>query len=152
VLRTLALCVAVALTGGCNRPNWDTPVSAYQSFLRALSKGEAELAYSALSAPTRELLAARAKQISEASGGSVRNDPAAIFFVNAAKAPPVTDLKVVSQEGEQATLAIAAGGKTHQVRMVREGGAWRIDLASGASPAQFEPADAGTAESDAGQQ
>ncbi len=144
------LCVVVALTGACNRPNWDSPVNAYQSFLRALAKGEAELAYNALSSDTRALLAKRAEEISLASGGSVRNDPAAIFFVNAAKAPAVREVTLVSQTGDQALLSVEAGGKASLVRMVKEAGGWRIELSPEPPSATPEMGDGGTSSIDAG--
>ncbi len=150
VLRTLMLCVVVALTGACNRPNWDSPVSAYQSFLRALAKGEAELAYSALSSDTRALLAKRAEEISAASGGSVRNDPAAIFFVNAAKSPAVREVTLVSQTGDQAVVSVVAGGKASPVRMVKEAGGWRIELSPEPPATSPGVGDGGTPATDAG--
>lgn len=129
--RALWICGALALMAGCNRPNWSTPVDAYRSFLRALTKGDVNVAYGALSTPSRDLLAARAKELSTASGGSLRDDPAALFFVNAADAAAVTEITLRKQEGDRAVLAVTAPGGVKEVNMVREAEGWRIAIEPG---------------------
>jgi hypothetical protein len=127
VFRALLPLAALALAAGCNRPRFDTPTAAYESFARAIQKGDYDVAWSALSSGTQRLLSDRAREISAASGGSVREDPAALFFVERVRAPPVSEIKLAREEGDSAALAVTAGGVTREVRMVKERGGWRID-------------------------
>jgi len=128
VLRAFLPLAALALAAGCNRPRFDTPTAAYESFARAIQKGDYEVAWSALSAGTQKTLSDRAREISAASGGSVKDDPAALFFAQGARAPLVSEIKLVREEGDGAVLAVtAAGDATREVRMVKERGGWRID-------------------------
>ena len=127
MFRALLLLAALALAAGCNRPRFDTPLAAYQSFARAIQKGDYEVAWSALSSGTQKLLSDRAREISAASGGSVKDDPAALFFVEGARAPQLSEIKLVHEEGDSAVLAVTAAGATREVRMVKERGSWRID-------------------------
>jgi hypothetical protein len=127
VFRALLPLAALALAASCNRPHFDTPTAAYESFARAIQKGDSKVAWSALSSGTQQLLSDRAREISAASGGSVRDDPAALFFAGGVPAPRVSEVKVVREEGDSAVLAVTAGGTTREVRMVKERGSWRID-------------------------
>lgn len=127
--RALApIAVVALLLAACNRPRWDTPVDAYLSFARAVQKGEFDVAYGGLSEATRGAMAARAKEISQASGGAVRDDPVALFFVEAARAPQVTEVKLAKLEGTAAVVSASADGQSQQVRMVREQGGWHLDV------------------------
>ena len=127
MLRAFLPLAALALAAGCNRPRFDTPTAAYESFARAIQKGDYEVAWSALSAGTQKTLSDRAREISAASGGSVKDDPAALFFAQGARAPLVSEIKLVREEGESAVLTVTAAGATREVRMVKERGGWRID-------------------------
>ncbi len=128
MFRALLSLAVLALALGCNRPRFDTPTAAYESFARAIQKGDYDVAWSALSSNTQKLLSERAKEISAASGGSVKDDPAALFFAEGARAPQVSEIKLVREEGDGAVLAVTAAGEaTREVRMVKERGGWRID-------------------------
>lgn len=115
------------LSVGCKKPPADHPVDAYLAFARVADK-KPKAGYDALSKKTRELLEARAKMLADASGGSIANDPAEIFFSRPGKAPPVGDVKVLEQTAEAAKLSVTADGKTQEVKMVREDSRWRVDL------------------------
>ena len=41
---------------------------------------------------------------------------------------PIDQVKVVKTEGDSATVAVTAGGKTSEQRMVKEGNGWKVDL------------------------
>ncbi|MFL5356811.1 hypothetical protein [Archangium sp.] len=122
------LLLALLALAGCNRPNYETPVKAYQSFLQSAQRGDDKKAYAALSQPTQELLQARAQAAATASGGAVKADPVAFFFANV---PPPADVTQVSPSGEEggvATVSVKSSNGTSQVRMVREPTGWKIDL------------------------
>ena len=130
----IVLALAVTLPAGCNRPRFDTPTDAYRSFHRHAQKGELAQAYEALSTPTREALAARAKAVAAASGGSVKNDPVALFFSNVSRPADVSEVTLASEQGDAATLSVLSSGERRTVRMVRESSGWRVDLSQALKP------------------
>ena len=130
----LVLALAATLPAGCNRPRFDTPTDAYRSFHRHAQKEELAQAYEALSTPTREALAARAKAVAEASGGSVKDDPVALFFSNVSRPADVAEVTLASEQGDAATLSVLSSGERRTVRMVRESTGWKVDLSQALKP------------------
>lgn len=128
------LLLAGALLPACRAPRFDTPVSAYESF-HAAAQGagqdprKAQAAFAALSTPTRQALEARAGAVADASGGVLRNEPVALLFANAKLAPGVPDVHLVREEGDAATVRVTGSSGAREVRMVKESGSWRVDLA-----------------------
>ena len=88
---TLALSLAAS---ACNRPSFDRPTDAYASFHRLLQKGDAKSAYAVLSQRTRALLDARAKQVAEASSGTVKPEAHALLFAGAPRPNDITDISL----------------------------------------------------------
>lgn len=127
-----AACVIVTLLalGGCSRPRWDKPDDAYRSFASAVRKGEYKTAWDALSAETRKKMEERAKAVSQASGGSVKDEPMLMFFASGYKPLPQGELKVAKEEGQSAVveITIADGGVTQSQKMIKEGDRWAVDL------------------------
>ena len=125
----LALTIsALTVLTACDRSRADGPAEAYTSFSKAVQRGDWKAAYSALSQETQQRLAARAKEIAAASGGAIKDDPASFAFSSAPRPEPVTEVKVVRQDGDRAVLVATAGGHTQKVSMVRENNAWKIEL------------------------
>ena len=120
--------LALLALGGCNRPSYDTPVQAYQSFHRAVQRGEQKAAYSALSQPTQEALQKRAQAVAQASGGTVKAEPQSFFFANVPPPADVTEVTLASEEGDMATISVVSSNGKSQVRMVRESSGWKVDL------------------------
>ncbi len=120
-LLLLALC-------GCNRPSYETPVKAYQTFVRAVQRGDEKAAYGVLSRPTQEGLKAQAQAVANASGGAVKADPVAFFFANVPPPADVTEVTLASEEGDVAKLSVVSSNGKSQIRMVREPTGWKIDL------------------------
>ncbi len=119
--------LAVAVVG-CQNPRWDSPELAYASFAKLLQKGELKAAYDALSGPTREAIEARAREVADASGGAVRDDPAYMTFLTGVKPQPVTRLELVEHKGTEAIVRVTSGEKSAEVRLVKEGDRWKVDL------------------------
>ena len=130
----LVLVLAASALTGCDRSSFATPVEAYRSFHRHAQRGELSQAYEALSTPTREALAARAKALAEASGGSVKDDPVALFFSNVSRPADVAEVTLESEQGDVATLRVVSSGTRRTVRMVREPQGWRVDLSGALTP------------------
>ena len=112
----------------CHPPVPDTPVASYLAFLKDVRAGDSQAAYQLLSSNTRQALEAQAKRVEQASGGSLKGDPAALLFhPEVARAQP-DDVQVVKQEGDSAVLKVSTDGGAQQIRMVREQAGWKIDL------------------------
>jgi hypothetical protein len=113
---------------GCDKSRSESPADAYTVFSRAAQRGDAKAGYAALSKPCQENLSARAKEISAASGGAIKNDPAALAFSGPPRPDPLSEVNVVRQSGERAVLAVTSTSGSHQVAMVREEQGWKVDV------------------------
>jgi hypothetical protein len=122
------LLLALLALGGCDRTSNKTPDKAYQGFLENLRRGDEKSAYATLSQPTQEALKARAQAAAQASGGAVKADPVAFFFANVPPPADVTEVSLLSEEGDVAEVGVVSSNGKSQVRMVREPSGWKIDL------------------------
>lgn len=118
--------------GGCNRQ--DTPQGAYRAFHDSVRKGEQRAAWAVLSKSTQDTLAERARAVGEASGGTEKPEPQDLFFANVPPPPDVTEVSLVREEGDKATVLVRSPGSTHEVRMVREPSGWKVDLSASLQP------------------
>jgi hypothetical protein len=123
----LVILAALSLAA-CDKSRGGSPVDAYLSFSRAVQRGDAKAAYPLLSSRTQQKLAARAKEISAASGGAIKDDPAALAFSSAPRPDPLNEVKLLSQAGDRATLEVQAGGRTERLTMLKEKSGWKVDL------------------------
>src|SRR2546430_91489 len=89
------LLILAAASPACGAARSDSRVDAYVSFVKLVQKGETSAAFAQLSSAPRPALEQRAKEISDASGGAVKTDPAALFFSGNLHPRPVTEVKVV---------------------------------------------------------
>ena len=122
----LAALLGLVTLSACEKPAAATPEAAYQAFAIALRRGDTKTAYAALSKSTREAVEARAKEISEASKGVVKNEPALMLFQSGTRPGPLGEVKVVEQNGDRAVLEVSGA----RVKMIKEdGGRWVVDLA-----------------------
>ena len=122
------LLLALLVLGGCDRIGYKTPDKAYQAFLEAMRKGDEKTAYAILSQPTQEALKARAQTAAQASGGAVKADPVAFFFANVPPPADVTEVSLLSEEGDVAEVGVVSSSGKSQIRMIREPSGWKIDL------------------------
>ncbi|MDY7228445.1 hypothetical protein [Hyalangium rubrum] len=122
------LLLVCALLGFVGCRGTDSPVAAYTAFHTHVRKQDYKKAYAALSQPTRDVIDAQAQKLKEASGGSLKAEPYELFFVNSATPADVTEVTVVREEGDAATVRVLSSGQAREVRMVREASGWKIDL------------------------
>src|SRR4051794_40781430 len=107
---SVSLAVLSVASSGCRKPN--TPEQAYVLFTEAVERGDEKAAYEALSEKTRQDLQRRAEEISKASGGSVKADPAGLMFTFTGRPSGVTKVSMVSLEGDRAVVKVTSGGST----------------------------------------
>ena len=113
----------------CDRREARAPEEAgYRVFADAVRRGDSAAAWANLSQETQALMNAKAKAISEASKGVVKNEPALMMFQSGIRPPPLGDVKMIESDGGAAVLEGSATGEPHRIRMVREGGRWVVDL------------------------
>lgn len=112
---------------GCSKKPADHPVDAYLAFARSADR-DPKAGFEALSKSTREVLQAKVKALSEASGGSINDDPAQIFFSRPGRPAAVGEVKLLEQKDNVARLQVSSDGKSQEVKMVREDARWRVDL------------------------
>jgi 23S rRNA-/tRNA-specific pseudouridylate synthase len=127
---SLLLLAVLALTG-CGQ---NTPVTAYKAFHAQVQKRDYKKAYAALSQPTQEAIARQAETVVQASGGAVKAEPYELFFSNSALPPDITEATLLREEGDKATVRVLFTGQTREVRLVREGSEWKIDLSDSIKP------------------
>ncbi|QSQ23846.1 hypothetical protein JY651_02350 [Pyxidicoccus parkwayensis] len=118
--------------GGCNRQ--DSPQGAYRAFYDSVRKGERKDAWAVLSKATQDALTERAKAVGEASGSAEKPEPLDFFFANVPPPPDVTEVSLVREEGDTATVLVRSAGSNHEVRMVREPSGWKVDLTASLQP------------------
>jgi len=123
-------CASLVLLGAaeCGKARLDNPVDAYTSFSRAVQKGEYKAAFASLSSETQRLLEERADQISQAAAGAIRDDPAALTFSTPGRPEPLIEVKLMSEDGNRATVIASSSSVSEQIQMVREQAGWKVDL------------------------
>ncbi|WP_434382720.1 hypothetical protein [Melittangium boletus] len=127
-LASLLLLLTVPTLAGCNRPSYETPVRAYQTFLRSVQRGDEKTAYATLSQASQDALLARAQAVAQASSGTVKADPLAFFLSNIPPPADVAEVTLAGESGDTAKVSVVSSGVTRQVQMVREPSGWKIDL------------------------
>ncbi|HYV44917.1 MAG TPA: hypothetical protein VFA20_08650 [Myxococcaceae bacterium] len=103
-------------------------MTAYSALATSVEKGEYPKAYEALSAPTKQILEARARQLSADSDGGVRNDPAILFVSANGQVPTTEEVRLVSSDERRAVLSMRSSKGERQVVMVKEASGWKLDL------------------------
>lgn len=116
------------LLGACAREPAGSPEAAYRAFAEALRRGDGRTAYAALTPATKAKIEARSKEVSQASGGLVKDDPALIFFQSGTPPGPIGQVKRVSGDDAVAVLEVAGAQGPQRVKLVHETGRWLVDL------------------------
>lgn len=127
-MRTVgALMVAMVLVtaSGC-RPR-ATPEATYREFVEALQRGNNRRAWALLSPATKQQVEARSKAIAAASQGVVRDDPEVLLF-QGTRPGPIGEVTTLESSDTTARLKVASASGTSEVKLVKDGGKWLVDL------------------------
>ncbi len=123
------LAVVVAVLAACSRPAG--PAESYRRFSAAARSGDAETVWSLLSERSRAALDARARELSARAAPGVipPSGRDLVLGDQAARAPRLRAAVVVRESADLAVVRVEdeAGGKG-EVTLVREDGAWRVQL------------------------
>lgn len=129
----LCLLPLLLLPLACKGAQPQGPDAAYRAFLQHAQalhagKGEKEL-LADFDAQTRAALQARAAEASRATSDALSPDPAEQLTLGGASTVPVSEIRVRSLTGREATLEVVLdGGASLPVKMVHEEGRWRVHL------------------------
>ena len=124
----LAAALLLAALPACqvDRP----PDATYRALVRAMGERDEETAWGLLSRPTRQRLEERAKVAAAAAPGVVAPNARALLAGDAPLAVrPPRSITVVQLDATRAVLRVEApGAPPADVVLVREDGAWKVDL------------------------
>lgn len=127
----LAAALLLAATPACqvDRP----PDAAYRALVRAMGERDEEAAWALLSRATRQRLEDRAKVAAAAAPGVVAPSARGLLAGDAPLAVrPPRSITVVQVDATRAVLRVEApGAPPADVVLVREDGAWKVDLPAG---------------------
>lgn len=109
-----------------------------EAFLADIQYGRADSAWAALTEASRTRLLERHRALAAAAGKPTDETPAKILFGDlglVVQSAPES-IVVASPLGNEVTLRVTvAGGKSAEIRMVREGIRWKVDLMGSLGPA-----------------
>jgi len=124
-----AIALAVGVVGRGCRVGAPGPDAAVRALIQAARAGDRQAVYDLLSPATQGRLAERARKATALVGASVRYAPLDLISIGAfGDAPAPSDLDVVEDTGERATVEIETSGGTARLGLVRVDGHWRVDL------------------------
>ena len=126
-LAALALAFGVVGRGcGVEGPGPDECV---RDLLTAARAGDRKAVFDLLTPDTQKLLAEHAQDATTKVGASTRYDTLDMISIGAFDdPPPPTELKVVEQYGDKATVELDTQGNQGRLPLVKIDGRWRIDL------------------------
>lgn len=126
-MRRLPLAAALALlaVAACRRA--DGPDAAYRAFAAAARAGDAATVWSLLSASSQAAFEARAKALAAQVQGAPVTGRDLVLGDFSAGAPRIEEVVVVRATADEAVVGVKLkGAPGGEVRLVREGGAWRV--------------------------
>jgi len=124
-----AIALAVAVAGRSCRVTTPGPEVAVRDLLAAAKAGDRDAVYELLAPATRTRLEAEAKRATDLVGASVRYTAKDLISIGASDpgAAP-TDITVIEQRGDRATVEIVSPNGRARLELVRSDGRWRVDL------------------------
>lgn len=105
-----------------------TPEGAFRTFVERVQSGDVDAAWALLSERTRTQLEALVRSRSAESGGAIPSDPKQAILGSASLARSIDRIDRKKDGKDAVTLLVVSGEEEQEVRMVREGNGWRVDL------------------------
>lgn len=124
-----AMALAVAVAGRSCRVTTPGPEVAVRDLLAAAKAGDRDAIFELLTPATRARLEAEAKRATDLVGAAVRYTAKDLISIGASDgvAPP-TDITVIDQRGDRATIEIVSPQGRARLELVKAEGRWRVDL------------------------
>ena len=126
-LAAMALAIAVAVRS-C-RVTQPGPEMAVRDLLHAANTGDRDTVFALLAPVTQQRLEAEAKRATDLVGATQRYAAKDLISIGASEgvAPP-TDITVLEERGDRATVQIVSPSGRSLLQLVRIAGRWRVDI------------------------
>ena len=136
-----AMALAAAVAGRSCRVSQRGPEAAVRDMLQAARTGDLDTAFELLSPRTRARLEAQARRATDLVGASERFAAKALLSMGSAEGIPApTDITVVKELDDRATVEIVSPGVRSRIELIRVRDRWLVDLpAYGGTGAEPEP-------------
>jgi hypothetical protein len=123
--RTAVVPLLLVLAGCKGETN---PEDAYRTFAAALANRDSDKAFGMLSQGSQQKLTRLAQEASRQAEGGVPPDPRRMIVSGDPAAKPIKEIKLLSRSSDSALISVDDGAGPRQVKMVREGFRWKVDL------------------------
>lgn len=124
-----AMAFAAAVAGRGCRVNDPGPEAAVRDMIQAAKTGDRDAVFDLLAPGTQDKLAAYAARATDLVGAATRYAAKDLISIGSSEgvAPP-TDITVLSEVGDRATVEIVSPAGRSQLDLVRIDGKWRVEL------------------------
>jgi hypothetical protein len=124
-----AMALAIAVAGRSCRVTQPGPEMTVRDLLHAANTGDRETVYQLLAPATQARLEAEAKRATDLVGATQRYAAKDLISIGASEgvAPP-TDITVLEERGDRATVQIVSPAGRSLLQLVRVDGRWRVDI------------------------
>jgi hypothetical protein len=124
-----AMALAIAVAGRSCRVTQPGPEMAVRDLLHAANTGDRDTVFQLLAPATQTRLEAEAKRATDLVGATQRYSAKDLISIGASEgvAPP-TDITVLEERGDRATVQIVSPAGRSLLQLVRIDGRWRIDM------------------------
>lgn len=124
-----AMALAIAVAGRSCRVTQPGPEMAVRDLLHAANTGDRDTVFALLAPATQQRLEAEAKRATDLVGATQRYAAKDLISIGASEgvAPP-TDITVLEERGDRATVQIVSPSGRSLLQLVRIAGRWRIDI------------------------
>lgn len=124
-----AMALAIAVAGRSCRVTQPGPEVAVRDLLHAASTGDRDTVYELLAPATQTRLEAEAKHATDLVGATQRYTAKDLISIGASEGvEPPTDITVLEERGDRATVQIVSESGRSLLQLVRIAGRWRVDL------------------------
>jgi hypothetical protein len=124
-----AMALAIAVAGRSCRVTQPGPEMAVRDLLHAANTGDRDTVFALLAPVTQQRLEAEAKRATDLVGATQRYAAKDLISIGASEgvAPP-TDITVLEERGDRATVQIVSPSGRSLLQLVRIAGRWRVDI------------------------
>jgi len=124
-----AMALAIAVAGRSCRVTQPGPEMTVRDLLHAANTGDRETVFQLLDPATQARLEAEAKRATDLVGATQRYAAKDLISIGASEgvAPP-TDITVLEERGDRATVQIVSPAGRSLLQLVRIAGHWRVDI------------------------
>ena len=124
-----AMAFAAAVAGRGCRVHEPGPEAAVRDMIRAAKTGDRDAVYDLLAPATQERLKADAAKATAFVASATRySEKDLISIGNSENVAPPSDITLVDESGDTATVEVVSPSGRARVKLVRVDGRWRIDL------------------------